>query len=192
MAETVLPHELVPPCDALAPTQSTVVPGPSPHAAAQTRYRAKNAESKKGKARQRMRRLREERKINAASGETYEQFMLRECQELRASPEFDEFRAYCNTVRLVLLRCIKDLPGELAEIEQFLATNPCVEDLPPYDDDGVEYWYHLRHRYPEWKEELADFRDFVAEHTLEELDRLQSEARAQTTSKLVVRARGGF
>jgi hypothetical protein len=83
-------------------------------------------------------------------------------------------------------------PEQVAELDQFLSSNPCVEDLPAYDDDYIEYLYRRQERFPEWKSELADYRDLVEEKTGEELDRLQCEAQAKLRYRNVVLARGGF
>lgn len=75
-----------------------------------------------------------------------------------------------------------------------MSTNPCVEDLPAYDDDGVAwvYWCHLVYgHYPEWREELADYRDIITEMTPAELDLKQLEAQGRFGRHTLL-ARGGF
>ncbi|KAJ7105660.1 hypothetical protein C8R44DRAFT_745811 [Mycena epipterygia] len=195
----------------IEPDDPAPQPCSSPHAAAQARYRAKNADTEKEKAKLRMRRLREARKAakEAASttdecernerGETYEEFMARECRELRArpSPEFREFSEFCNRVKVLHLRCNWDDPQEVADLEDFFNKHqnpcPCAEDLPPYLDDYVECLWHIREvNYPEWKEELLDFRDFLAETTPEELDRRQLAAQRKFGTRMIIGARGGF
>ncbi|KAJ7863881.1 hypothetical protein B0H13DRAFT_2353931 [Mycena leptocephala] len=142
--------------------------------------------------------LREERKRGTGeeelnlNGETYTEFMARECKELHATIEFQEFREFCNQVKTVRLHADVQDPEEVAKLDRFLHSNPCVGDLPLYDDDYIEYLYWRRERYPEWKEELADYRDIIAENTEEELDRLQLEARAKLPSRNIILARGGF
>ncbi|KAJ7859274.1 hypothetical protein B0H13DRAFT_1901523 [Mycena leptocephala] len=132
---------------------ATSSPVRSLHATAQAKYCEKNKDAEKEKAKLRMRKLREERKHCSreedrnSEGETYAEFMARECQELRATLEFQEFREFCNKVKVVRL------------------------DID-FQDPGEE-------RFPEWKAELADYRDLVEEKTGEELDRLQCEARAK-------------
>ncbi|KAF8146730.1 hypothetical protein K438DRAFT_1944429 [Mycena galopus ATCC 62051] len=112
--------------------------------------------------------LREKRKEvteeRNSRGETYEEFMA-------------QFREFCNKVKAVHLHVDFEDANEVAAVEKFLASNPSIEDLPAYDEDYIEYLYRRQERYPEWREELADYRDIVAENTPEELDRLQAEAR---------------
>ncbi|KAJ7780814.1 hypothetical protein DFH07DRAFT_950037 [Mycena maculata] len=157
---------------------------PSPHAAAQARYRARNAEAEREKARLRMRKKREQSK---------EQSTLP--AELYTTPEFLEFREFINKVKTVELRVNRDDPAELAEFNRLIATNPCVEDLGAATNEVVAYYYCLQvrfNRYPEWQEELADYRDIVQEHTTEELDQMQLDARARLANKMIILARGGF
>ncbi|KAJ7070286.1 hypothetical protein B0H15DRAFT_957799 [Mycena belliarum] len=165
------------------------------HAQAQANYRIR---ARKGQGS-----LREKRKVSTTEternerGQTYEEFMECECREFRATDEFQEWREYCNTVKVVRVTPHPSIPSaqDLAEMECFRRKHPypCVGDLPPFDDDYVEFLYHHTvGRYPEWKEELADFRDFVAEHTEEELDKLQRASNQAQRTKLVIRARGGF
>ncbi|KAF8196392.1 hypothetical protein K438DRAFT_1968109 [Mycena galopus ATCC 62051] len=168
----------------------------SQHAAAQAKYRAKNAGAEREKARLRMRRLREKRKEvteeRNSRGETYEEFMARECKEFRSAHEYQEFREFCNKVKAVHLHVDFEDANEVAAVEKFLASNPSIEDLPAYDEDYIEYLYRRQERYPEWREELADYRDIVAENTPEELDRLQAEAHLKLPSRYIILARGGF
>lgn len=83
-------------------------------------------------------------------------------------------------------------PEAVAEFRTLLASNPCVEDLGDRDEDFVEEEYLLRGRYPEWREELADYRDILVEYTTEELDEMQLHWRARQLQKSVILARGGF
>ncbi|KAJ7763726.1 hypothetical protein B0H16DRAFT_1718380 [Mycena metata] len=194
-----------------APTETTTQ---SPHAAAQAKYRAKHAESEKEKAKLRMRRfagfafwclthiidfnrLRAARKQpppeeRNSRGETYSEFMARERAEYRSSPDFVDFRDFCNKVMSVTLRAEFNEPEEWEELKAFVSTNPCLEDLPPVNEDYVEYLFRRQEHFPEWREELADYRDIVAENTPEELDRLNLEARAKLSNKFTILARGGF
>ncbi|KAJ7016853.1 hypothetical protein C8F04DRAFT_1201434 [Mycena alexandri] len=169
----------------------------SPHAAAQAKYRAKHAESEREKAKLRMRRVREARKRppseeRNSQGETYSEFIARERAEYRSSPDFVDFREFCNKVMSVTLRAEFNEPEEWEELKVFVSGNPCLEDLPPVNEDYVEYLFRRQERFPEWREELADYRDIVAENTPEELDRLNVEARAKLSNKFTILARGGF
>ncbi|KAJ7152682.1 hypothetical protein C8R43DRAFT_950687 [Mycena crocata] len=164
----------------------------SARAAAQARYRAKNADAERDKARVRMRRLREERRKSAghstdpvvSHGEEahaiHEPSGIPETirnlsqEELWASHDFREFAEYCDKVKIVTLTFDATDPERAEEFKRFMATNPCVEDLPAHDNEEVEWRYFLQlehDRYPEWKEELADYRDIIAEMTPEELDK---------------------
>ncbi|KAJ7136480.1 hypothetical protein C8R43DRAFT_1132381 [Mycena crocata] len=180
----------------------------SGRAAAQARYRAKNADAEREKAKLRMRRLREQRKEIPTKAEpdvnlgmvlpglsaTNEAILNMTREELWASDDFKEFTEYCNRVKIVKLTFDADDPQEVEDFKKFMASNPCVEDLPPYDEEGVEwvYWCHLAYgNYPEWKEELADYRDIITEMSPEQLDKAQLEARARILPHTLL-ARGGF
>ncbi|KAJ7033526.1 hypothetical protein C8F04DRAFT_1183973 [Mycena alexandri] len=169
----------------------------SAHAAAQAKYREKHAESEREKAKIRMRRLREARKLQTSEernehGETRSDFMARECAEYRSTLEFAEFQEFCNKVMSVTLRTVSYDPKGLEELEEFVSRNPCLEDLPPNHEDYVKYLYRRQERFPEWREELADYRDIVAENTPEELVRLYVEACAKLKNKFTILAKGGF
>ncbi|KAF8162288.1 hypothetical protein K438DRAFT_1985218 [Mycena galopus ATCC 62051] len=186
-----------------APPDAAKSPARSSHAEAQAKYRLKHVEAERDKARERMPhihvRLREKRKNQNhaqspernSRGETYEKFIARSRADLFASQEFQEFREYCDKVMVDRVYC-KNLQ-EVADFEVFLSRNPCVEDLGPNGDWYIEHlWDHREDRFPEWREELADFRDVVAEHTPEELDRMQLEVRSHQRDRYIIRARGGF
>ncbi|KAJ7493551.1 hypothetical protein FB451DRAFT_1164449 [Mycena latifolia] len=164
------------------PTSSSPDEGsPSAHAAAQAQYRMKNATAEKEKAKLRMRRLCQERK--AAQDERDEV----------ARQEYEEFRQYCDLVKPFLLHYDRQNPAQVAEFERLLATNPCVADFGPMDEDYLEFLFHQREgRFPEWREELADYQDIITEYTPEELDAMQLEARAKLPNKCIILARGGF
>ncbi|KAJ7711356.1 hypothetical protein B0H16DRAFT_1745235 [Mycena metata] len=171
--------------------------GQSAHALAQAKYRVKHYETEREKAKLRMRRLREARKQAPLeerndAGETYSEFMARERAEYRSTPDFAEFREFCNKVMSVTLRTVSYEPEGQEELDDFVSRNPCLEDLPPNHDDYVEYLYRRQERFPEWREELADYRDIVAENTLERLVQLNIEARAKLPNKYIILARGGF
>ncbi|KAJ6490868.1 hypothetical protein C8R45DRAFT_928700 [Mycena sanguinolenta] len=182
-----------------APPNAAEPPSRSAHAAAQARYRLKNAETEKEKARDRMRRLCAQRKSKKrpespernVPGEIYDEFVARSRAELFSSQEYKEFREYCDKVMVDRIHCINFEQAQ--EFEDFISRNPCVEDLGPNSDWYVEHLWHRREsRFPEWKEELADFHDIIAEHTPEELDRMQLEARSKQRDRYIIRARGGF
>ncbi|KAJ6451149.1 hypothetical protein C8R45DRAFT_946364 [Mycena sanguinolenta] len=200
---STLVQALVPCHELLSTMESGTPPGPqrSGHAVAQAKYRLKNQDSEKEKARLRMRKLREQRKLEKCTdprnerGETYAQFMDRERREYRSQPDFQDFREYLNKVQAVQLRVDFNDPIDVAAFEELLSRNPCVEDLGTYDDNFVQWLYRRRHNYAdldEWKEELLDYRDIIAEYTPEELDRMQLKARAAQKNRLVILARGGF
>ncbi|KAJ7916658.1 hypothetical protein B0H13DRAFT_2323135 [Mycena leptocephala] len=157
---------------------------------------SRNADAEKEKARIRMRSLRERWKRDLeecnSRGETYMEFMTRECEELRATPEFQDFRDFCNKVKAVRLCVDFKNPDEVAELDVFLRSNPSVEDLPAYDDNHVEFLYRRQEWYLEWREELEDYRAIIAENTAENLDKLQVEAQAKLSSRCIILARGGF
>ncbi|KAJ7661814.1 hypothetical protein B0H17DRAFT_1212133 [Mycena rosella] len=151
-------------------TPEAIVVETSPHAAAQARYRAKNAEAVRAKARIRMRKYgtkvhRKEPSVETQNGETYEEFMACEHHELRATTEYAEFREYCNKVQQRYVRVDYDNPKEVLEWEAFLRTNPCVEDMVPFDEDYIEGLWHERDDFPEWKDELALRADIYMTHT---------------------------
>ncbi|KAJ7726635.1 hypothetical protein B0H16DRAFT_1471299 [Mycena metata] len=178
-----------------SPTETPA--GQSAHALAQAKYREKHYESEKEKAKLRMRRLREARKQPPSeerneAGETYSEFMARECAEYRSTLDFAEFREFCNKVMSVTLRAVSYDPEGQSELDQFIDRNPCLEDLPPNHEDYVEYLYRRQERFPEWREELADYRDILAENTPEELVQLNIEARAKLNNKYIILAKGGF
>ncbi|KAJ7711978.1 hypothetical protein B0H16DRAFT_1815011 [Mycena metata] len=178
-----------------SPTETPA--GQSAHALAQAKYREKHYESEKEKAKLRMRRLREARKQPPSeerneAGKTYSEFMARECAEYRSTPDFAEFREFCNKVMSVTLRAVSYEPEGQSELDEFISRNPCLEDLPPNHEDYVEYLYRRQERFSEWREELADYRDIVAEHTPQEIIQLNIEARAKLTNKYIILAKGGF
>ncbi|KAJ7434717.1 hypothetical protein FB451DRAFT_1195096 [Mycena latifolia] len=122
-------------------------------------------------------------------GETYVEFLERARWELRASPEFHDFCEYCDTVRVVRICYDKNDPQAVAEVDDFYRAHPypCVADTEPYNDDYVEWLFHNRNSMtPEWKEELLDFKDFLAEHTPEELDRRQRMVCEALGTRLVI------
>jgi hypothetical protein len=100
-----------------------------------------------------------------------------------------------------ILHLRDDHPQGLANVERIYSVfpYPCVEDITSlfdYDDNCIEWMYHCMRDNPrsfrEWREELADFWDFVAEHTADDLDRMQREGCEKRNYRLLIRARGGF
>ncbi|KAJ7874256.1 hypothetical protein B0H13DRAFT_2348668 [Mycena leptocephala] len=140
--------------------------------------------------------LREQRKRGSeernSRDETYTEFMTRECEELRGTPEFKEFREFCNKVKAVRLHVDFKNPDEVCDLDLFLCSNPSVEDLPAYDDDHVEFLYRCQEWYPKWREELEDYCALITENSAEVLDQLQVEARAKLSNQCIILARGGF
>jgi uncharacterized protein YcaQ len=91
------------------------------------------------------------------------------------------------------VRYDKNDPTEVAAFKELLASNPCVEELGWVSEEAAaEHWHMSRASHPEWREELADYRDLIAEHTAEELDQMQLDARAKLPDKRLILARGGF
>ncbi|KAJ7435887.1 hypothetical protein B0H11DRAFT_1937123 [Mycena galericulata] len=160
----------------------------SPHAAAQAKYRAKNLDAEREKARLRMRLLREHRR--PPRPDIYATPVLMVHRE-----EFQEFKEFINKVKPVHVRVNTEDPQEVADFERLLASNPCVETFSVGSDEEVAVFYDLQlrfNRYPEWREELADYRDIIQEYSPEELDKMQLEARAKLVNKHIILARGGF
>ncbi|KAJ7460130.1 hypothetical protein B0H11DRAFT_2242354 [Mycena galericulata] len=154
----------------------------SPHAAAQAKYRAKNLDAEREKAKLRMRLLREQRRPPPRP-------------DIYATEEFQEFKEFINKVKPIHVRVNTEDPQEVADFERLLASNPCVETFSVGSDEEVAVFYHLQlrfNRYPEWREELADYRDIIQEYSPEELDQMQLEARARLANKHIILARGGF
>ncbi|KAJ7170444.1 hypothetical protein C8R43DRAFT_1120874 [Mycena crocata] len=116
-------------------------------------------------------------------------------QELWATTEYKEFMEFCSKVKKVTLTYDAEDPQQVEDFHHFMDTNPCVEDLPPYDEESTQwvYWCHLVYgHYPEWREELADYRDFISEMTPAELDKRQLEKRLTSGAPHTLWARGGF
>ncbi|KAJ7178544.1 hypothetical protein C8R43DRAFT_942197 [Mycena crocata] len=113
----------------------------SPHAAAQAKYRAKNAEAEREKARLRMRKLRQVRKEGPQTSAAAPIDQARQDvipQDYHDSSEFKEFCVYMDTLVPVFIDVDDEVPGELGQWEKFLATNPCTLDLEPFEDSWVE------------------------------------------------------
>ncbi|KAJ7439917.1 hypothetical protein B0H11DRAFT_1934146 [Mycena galericulata] len=178
----------------------TVLPEPqrSPHAKSQAKYRAKNAEAEREKARLRMRKLRERQSTKPDFYATYVVRALESCPanaDREDSEEFKEFSEYINKVKPVHLRVNTEDPQEVADFDRLIASNPCVETLGPGSEEDIAVFYNLQlrfNRYPEWREELADYRDIIQEYSKEELDEMQLVARAKLANKCIILARGGF
>ncbi|KAJ7678412.1 hypothetical protein B0H17DRAFT_1206869 [Mycena rosella] len=162
-------------------TPEAIVVETSPHAAAQARLRD-----------ERQKAHRKEPSVETQNEETYEEFMARERRELRATAEYAEFREYCNKVRQRYVRVDYDNPKEVLEWEAFLRTNPCVEDMVPFDEDYIEGLWHERDDFAEWKDELADYRDIIAEYSPVQLNQMQRENRAKLAWPRQIQVRGGW
>ncbi|KAJ7433906.1 hypothetical protein B0H11DRAFT_1939127 [Mycena galericulata] len=107
--------------------------------------------------------------------------------------EFQEFKEFINKVKPVHVRVNTEDPQEVADFERLLASNPCVETFSVGSDEEVAVFYNLQlrfNRYPEWREELADYRDIIREYSPQELDEMQLEARAKLANKHIILARG--
>lgn len=110
------------------------------------------------------------------------------------SQEWLEFREYVMKVKVVQLRCDEE---DIAALDRFYEEHPypCVEEVTPliYNDDLIEDMYHYRpSMFQEWREELVAFREFIAETSPEELDRLQKASCNNIQLPLLIKARGGF
>ncbi|KAJ7740188.1 hypothetical protein DFH07DRAFT_965372 [Mycena maculata] len=169
--------------------QTSVAPSAaSAHAIAQAKYRLKNAEAERLKAKSRMQKLREARKRGAVAP----------TEEVRNSHEFREFREYMDTLVHVWIDFDDTDPEEVAQWEEFLATNPSTLDLEPFDISIVEeMWQERDSVFPEWREELADYRDFVNETTAQERGERLKRVRAEMVAlnmigPRLIRAPGGF
>ncbi|KAF8208999.1 hypothetical protein K438DRAFT_1960725 [Mycena galopus ATCC 62051] len=173
----------MPPAPDPAETASTR----SAHAEAQARYRDKLRERRKQEGRH-------ESPERNERGETYAEFIARSRAELRASwPDYEDFREYCDKVMVDRVHVNYKDPAQVAEFEEFLSRNPCVKDLGPNNEMVIDHWYRQRDDlFPEWKEELADYRDILKEYTSEQLDKMQLAARAKLPSRCIILARGGF
>ncbi|KAJ7136984.1 hypothetical protein C8R44DRAFT_869068 [Mycena epipterygia] len=154
----------------------------------------RNVEAERLKAKERMRRLHAERKAapELELPETREAGNARRRQELHATHEYREFREYVNKVMSRRICYDTKDPNDVADFRALLESNPCVKDLGDREEYFVEEEYQLRGRYPEWREELADYRDIIVEYTAEELDYMQVQQRARLPSKTIILASGGF
>ncbi|KAJ7163984.1 hypothetical protein C8R43DRAFT_946793 [Mycena crocata] len=169
----------------------------SPHAAAQAKYRAKNANVEKEKAKLRMQRLRQARKeqalLSTAKAPAEKQSADVKGPDYHDTHEFKEFRVYMDTLVPVFIDVEDNMPGQLEEWEKFLASNPCTVDLEPFEDSWIEHmWADRDFTFPEWREELADFRDFMDETTPEARAELLKLRRADSVSPRLIQPPGGF
>ncbi|KAJ7722488.1 hypothetical protein DFH07DRAFT_971920 [Mycena maculata] len=138
----------------------------SAHATAQAKYRSKNEEAERQKARNR-----------------YE-MPTRPEQAVPPLQAISGPRTNSRNSENIWIHWFLDVdddkPGALQEWEEFLQTNPSTLDLMPFDQHFVEeIWAERDFCFPEWREELADYRDFVMETTAEERGERLRRARAE-------------
>ncbi|KAJ6481397.1 hypothetical protein DFH09DRAFT_1107614 [Mycena vulgaris] len=131
--------------------------GPSSlHASSQSRYRARNSELEKTKARERMRRLRENR-----TTEKEEQLRRRNSsQKLRASKTFAAFREYV-TPFMMWVRTDDEDPQDVAAYNEFLYG---LTQTQPGEMTERELMFLYTHVNPRPTTSLDEFRQHVREH----------------------------
>ncbi|KAJ7698908.1 hypothetical protein B0H17DRAFT_1129463 [Mycena rosella] len=166
----------------------------SPHAEAQARYHARllisNPLAEHEKAKMCMRRIREARKTGTAN--EYMQAVDVHTKRTQKSRQNDIAlnAAHSEGASLELEQ------NELGETYAEFMLRSCSEFRVTHDfREFREYCNKVkkfRDYVPEWREELVDFRDFISEHTTEELDKLQREACKKSNTRLMILARGGF
>ncbi|KAJ6517556.1 hypothetical protein DFH09DRAFT_1332354 [Mycena vulgaris] len=191
--------------------QESAKPSPSEaHARAQARYRAKNPEAEKIKAKIRMQKLRQARKeaTTTLSESTLPRTLRRRWKSLvsstavltipESSVEFEEFCVYMDVLVPTWIDFDDKLPGQIEEWETFLSTNPSTLDLEPCDISFVKELWPIRDlTFPEWREELADYRDFLEETTAEQRSERLKAYRAHLMTTYMIGPRlihppGGF
>ncbi|KAJ6494920.1 hypothetical protein DFH09DRAFT_1104038 [Mycena vulgaris] len=131
--------------------------GPSSlHASSQSRYRARNSELEKTKARERMRRLRENR-----TTEKEEQLRRRNSsQKLRASKTFAAFREYVTRF-MMWVRTDDEDPQDVAAYNEFLYG---LTQTQPGEMTERELMFLYTHVNPRPTTSLDEFRQHVREH----------------------------
>ncbi|KAJ7259462.1 hypothetical protein C8J57DRAFT_1515530 [Mycena rebaudengoi] len=109
-------------------------------------------------------------------------------------PEFQQFHQYASLLLPRWLQCDPKNPAELAELQRILGGHPTTHNFELVSNETVlEYWRVRKHNWPEWAEELADYRDFLNEHSEAELKELERQARArEQTSSQQILPKGGF
>ncbi|KAJ7607450.1 hypothetical protein DFH06DRAFT_1149473 [Mycena polygramma] len=154
------------------PTFSSVFPSsPSPlrpipagpstskgHAASQARYREKNADNERAKARERMRKKRDNQEAIAEGRSLHLQNLSSE--ELRRSKTFAAFREY---VRRYMLWVVFDSNNEedVAGYDRF-----CQNGTRPMDDESLEFLFRHVDPHPESIEDVDDGAEYETLHSM--------------------------
>ncbi|KAJ7810043.1 hypothetical protein B0H13DRAFT_1927546 [Mycena leptocephala] len=155
------PAAAFPALSSMFPASNSGAPAPaapvtSGHAASQARYRTKNAESEKVKARERMRRLRENRE--AIADARTQRLQKLSSDGLRRSKTFAAFREYVRE-HMFWVAVDDDNPEEVAAYDQFIKNNTPNRAGQTLSDDDLEFLFRHISPMPESIDDDDDIED---------------------------------